>query len=86
MAAPSNSRASFLSGLGRCQREGGPVEAIRPGDIVWFAPRERHWHGVGPETTMGHIAIAEAPDGVTVTDRLARAAASAKRGRRAPES
>lgn len=55
-----------LSGVGRCQREGGPVEAIRPGDIVWLAPGERHWHGASPETAMSHIAIAEALDGVTV--------------------
>ncbi|MFO1144421.1 MAG: cupin domain-containing protein [Amaricoccus sp.] len=56
-----------LSGLGRCQREAGPVEEIRPGDIVWFAPGEKHWHGAGTETAMSHIAIAEALDGVTVT-------------------
>ena len=56
-----------LSGLGRCQRDGGPVEEIRPGDIVWFAPGEKHWHGAGPETAMSHIAIAEALDGVSVT-------------------
>ena len=56
-----------LSGLGRCQRDGGPVEAIRPGDIVWFAPGEKHWHGAGPATAMSHIAIAEAEDGVAVT-------------------
>ncbi len=56
-----------LSGLGRCQREGGPVEEIRPGDIVWFPPGEKHWHGAGAETAMSHLAIAEALDGVTVT-------------------
>ena len=56
-----------VSGLGRCQREGGPVEEIRPGDIVWFPPGEKHWHGAGAETAMSHIAIAEALDGVTVT-------------------
>jgi quercetin dioxygenase-like cupin family protein len=56
-----------LSGLGRCQREGGPVEEIRPGDTVWFALGERHWHGAGAETAMSHLAIAEAQDGVTVT-------------------
>ena len=56
-----------LSGLGRCQREGGPVEEIRPGDIVWFPPGEKHWHGAGPDTAMSHMAIAEAEDGVTVT-------------------
>lgn len=56
-----------VAGLGRCQREGGPVEEIRPGDIVWFAPGEKHWHGAGAETAMSHIAIAEALDGVVVT-------------------
>ncbi len=56
-----------VAGLGRCQREGGPVEEIRPGDIVWFAPGEKHWHGAGVETAMSHIAIAEALDGVVVT-------------------
>ena len=56
-----------VSGLGRCQREGGPVEEIRPGDIVWFPPGEKHWHGATPDTAMSHIAIAEAVDGVTVT-------------------
>ena len=56
-----------LSGVGRCQHEGGPVEEIRPGDIVWFPPGEKHWHGAGVETAMSHIAIAETLDGVTVT-------------------
>ena len=55
-----------LSGLGRAQREGGPVEEIRPGDIVWFAPGERHWHGASPATAMTHIAIQEALDGRAV--------------------
>lgn len=55
-----------LSGVGRCQREGGPVEEIRPGDIVWFAPDERHWHGAGVGTAMSHLAIAEAENGVSV--------------------
>lgn len=69
-----------LSGVGRCQREGGPVEAIRPGDIVWFAPGERHWHGASPETAMSHIAIAEALDGVTVAwlEKVADAVTSPK--------
>jgi quercetin dioxygenase-like cupin family protein len=53
-------------GLGRVQREGGPVEEIRPGDIVWFAPGEKHWHGASPHCAMTHIAIAEALDGKTV--------------------
>lgn len=55
-----------VSGFGRVQREGGPIEDIRPGDVVWFSPGERHWHGAGPETAMTHIAIHEALDGKTV--------------------
>ena len=51
------------AGLGRAQRRGGPLEEIRPGDVVWFAPGEEHWHGAGPETAMTHIAIQEARDG-----------------------
>ena len=54
------------SGLGRAQREGGPVEEIRPGDSVWFEPGEKHWHGAAPTTAMTHIAIAEAQDGKVV--------------------
>jgi quercetin dioxygenase-like cupin family protein len=53
-------------GLGRVQREGGPVEEVRPGDIVFFAPGEKHWHGAGPDTAMSHIAIAEVQDGTAV--------------------
>lgn len=53
-------------GLGWAQREGGPVEEIRPGDIVWFPAGERHWHGATPTTAMTHIAIAEALDGRSV--------------------
>jgi quercetin dioxygenase-like cupin family protein len=54
------------AGCGRVQREGGPVEEIKPGDVVWFAPGERHWHGAGPETAMTHIAIQERLDGKVV--------------------
>ena len=53
-------------GCGRTQREGGPVEEIRAGDIVWFSPGEKHWHGAAPTTAMTHIAIAEALDGKVV--------------------
>lgn len=56
-----------IAGCGRVQREGGPIEEIRPGDIVWFAPGEKHWHGAGPNTAMSHVAIAEAEDGNAVT-------------------
>ncbi|ARP64518.1 cupin [Mesorhizobium sp. WSM1497] len=55
-----------LSGAGLAQREGGPIESIQPGDIVWFAPGEKHWHGAAPTTAMSHIAIAEALDGKVV--------------------
>lgn len=55
-----------LTGLGRAQREGGPVEDIRPGDTIWFAPGERHWHGAGSATAMTHVAIAESLDGKVV--------------------
>ena len=54
------------TGLGRVQRLGGPIEEIRPGDIVWFAPSEKHWHGASPSTAMTHIAIAENLDGKVV--------------------
>jgi quercetin dioxygenase-like cupin family protein len=55
-----------LFGRGLVQREGGPVEEIRPGDVVWFAPGEKHWHGASPENAMQHIAIQEALDGKAV--------------------
>ena len=56
-----------MSGLGWTQREGGPVEEIRPGDVVWFPPGEKHWHGATATTAMSHIAIQESLDGNTVT-------------------
>jgi quercetin dioxygenase-like cupin family protein len=54
------------AGCGRVQREGGPIESIQPGDIVWFPPGEKHWHGAAPTTAMTHIAIAELLDGKAV--------------------
>ena len=54
------------AGCGRVQRAGGPIEEIRPGDIVWFSPGEKHWHGAAPATAMTHIAIAELLDGKAV--------------------
>ena len=54
------------AGCGRVQREGGPIEEIRPGDVIWFAPGEKHWHGASATTAMTHIAIAEALDGKAV--------------------
>jgi quercetin dioxygenase-like cupin family protein len=55
-----------LTGSGLVQREGGPIEPIKPGDVVSFAPGEKHWHGASPSTAMTHIAIQEALDGKAV--------------------
>ena len=55
-----------VSGPGRVQREGEPIQEIRPGDVVWFEPGEKHWHGAGPTTAMSHIAIQEHLDGKVV--------------------
>jgi quercetin dioxygenase-like cupin family protein len=54
------------SGCGWAQREGGPTEEIRPGDVVWFPPGEKHWHGAARTTAVTHIAIQEALDGKVV--------------------
>ena len=54
------------SGCGWAQREGGPREEIRPGDVVWFAPGEKHWHGASATTAMSHIAVQERLDGSAV--------------------
>ena len=55
-----------IAGFGRAQRWGGPLEEIRPGDIVWISPGEKHWHGASPATAMTHIAIQERLDGKAV--------------------
>ena len=54
------------AGCGRAQRWGGPIEEIRPGDVIRFPPGEKHWHGAAPTTAMTHIAIQEQQDGKTV--------------------
>lgn len=54
------------AGCGRAQRWGGPIEEIRPGDVIWFPPGEKHWHGAAPTTAVTHIAIQEHLDGRTV--------------------
>jgi quercetin dioxygenase-like cupin family protein len=56
----------ITAGCGRVQREGGPVEEVHPGDVVWFPPGEKHWHGASPTTAMTHIAIQEQLDGKVV--------------------
>ena len=54
------------AGCGLAQREGAPIEVIRPGDVVWFVPGEKHWHGATPTTAMTHIAVQEQLGGRTV--------------------
>ena|ERR1700724_2728212 len=54
------------AGVGWAQCEGEPIEEIRTGDVIWFGPNEKHWHGASPTTTMTHIAIQEALNGKAV--------------------
>ncbi|KJE35908.1 cupin [Thalassospira sp. HJ] len=64
---PAGQTLIVTSGKGRVQREGGPIEEIFPGDVVWFPAEEKHWHGASPETAMSHIAIQESINGSPVT-------------------
>lgn len=65
---PHGQTIFVTEGIGRCQRQGGPVETILPGDRVFFEPGEVHWHGAAPNRFMTHLAIAQADDsGATVT-------------------
>jgi quercetin dioxygenase-like cupin family protein len=63
---PLGQRLIVTAGCGRAQRWGGPIEEIRPGDVVSFAPGEKHWHGASPTTSVTHIAIQEQLDGKAV--------------------
>ena len=54
------------AGSGWVQREGGSIEEIHPGDVIWFPPGEKHWHGASPTTAMTHIAIQEQLNGKAV--------------------
>jgi len=56
----------ITEGLGRVQRWGGPVEDVHPGDVIWFPPGEKHWHGAAPDSAMTHLAVQEQLDGKTV--------------------
>jgi quercetin dioxygenase-like cupin family protein len=56
-----------LAGLGLIQREGQPAHTIRPGDVVWIPPGEKHWHGAAPDHAMTHLALQEALDGVSAS-------------------
>ncbi|MAC79157.1 MAG: cupin [Rhodobacteraceae bacterium] len=64
---PAGQTLIVTFGRGRVQREGGPVEEISQGDVVWFPAGEKHWHGASGETAMSHIAIQESIDGTAVT-------------------
>lgn len=64
---PAGQTLIVTFGRGRVQREGGPVEEITQGDVVWFPAGEKHWHGAAPDTAMSHIAIQEVVDGSAVT-------------------
>ena len=64
---PAGQTLIVTFGSGRVQREGGPVEEISAGDVVWFPAGEKHWHGAAPDTAMSHIAIQESIDGSPVT-------------------
>lgn len=56
---PNGQTIYVIEGVGRAQREGGPVEVIRPGDRVFFEPGENHWHGAAPDRFMTHLAMVE---------------------------
>ena len=62
---PLGQHLVVTAGCGRVQSWGGPVEEIRPGDVIWFAPGEKHWHGAAPKTSVTHIAIQEQLEGKT---------------------
>ena len=64
---PLGQTVIVTAGLGWAQREGGLREEIRPGDVVWFLPGEKHWHGATDSTAMTHVAIAESENGSPVT-------------------
>ncbi len=64
---PYGQTVIVTSGCGWAQREGGKVEVTRPGDVVWFPPGEKHWHGATATTAMSHIAVQEKRDGSPVT-------------------
>src|SRR5947209_196156 len=64
---PLGQTLHVVTGVGRIQLWGGPVQEIRAGDTIWIAPDEKHWHGAGPKTSMCHFALQENLDGVHVT-------------------
>jgi len=67
---PNGQTIFVLEGAGLCQRRGGPIEAIRPGDRVFFEPGEEHWHGAAPDRFMIHVAIVQVDDAGTPANWL----------------
>jgi quercetin dioxygenase-like cupin family protein len=65
---PNGQTIYVLEGVGRCQRRGGPVEEIRPGDRVYFEPEEEHWHGAAPNRFMLHLALVEVDEAGKAAD------------------
>ncbi|WP_145262053.1 (R)-mandelonitrile lyase [Calycomorphotria hydatis] len=63
---PVGQHLIIVSGLGWVQQEGGPIDEVRPGDVVWFPPGVKHWHGATPSTAMTHLAIQESQNGSPV--------------------
>jgi len=63
---PLGQNLIVTAGVGRVQIEGGPMEEIRPGDVVWIPPGQRHWHGASPTTAMTHLAVQEQLNGKVV--------------------
>ncbi len=63
---PVGQHLLITAGHGWVQQDGGPIEEVRPGDVVWFPPNLKHWHGATPTTAMTHLAIQEAQDGSPV--------------------
>lgn len=63
---PLGQHLIVTAGMGWVQEEGGPVREVRPGDVVWFPPGVKHWHGASPASSMTHIAIQESQDGSPV--------------------
>ena len=66
---PHGQTIYVTEGVGHCQREGGPVEAIRPGDRVFFEPEEEHWHGAAPDRFMAHVAMLDVDENPSLASR-----------------
>ena len=78
---PLSQTLIFTSGVGRVQKLDGPIDEIRSGDVVWFEPNEKHWHGASPTVAMTHIAIQEALNG-KVADWMERVSDEQYNGQR----